>query len=151
MEYKIRSKPNTSEKETLLAEKRFLTKNTDPSYCIASLRNGFLVYASSTAIIRVAHVRVGEDVTESYLLALQASRIRARTESTLRRLHYLKSWKGGIDVYSRYLTNLKSRHLHLPPLAAIWLRPLTTLVYNAYQSSQLLHVCKSLLVFYNDF
>ncbi|KAF1787934.1 hypothetical protein GQ600_15186 [Phytophthora cactorum] len=126
MEYKIRSKPNTSEKETLLAEKRFLTKNTDPSYCIASLRNGFLC------------TRPQQRLFELLMFASE-------------KIHYLKSWKGGIDVYSRYLTNLKSRHLHLPPLAAIWLRPLTTLVYNAYQSSQLLHVCKSLLVFYNDF
>ncbi|KAJ8571418.1 hypothetical protein ON010_g5419 [Phytophthora cinnamomi] len=48
--------------------------------------------------------------------------------------------KGGIDVYSRLLKNAKSRHERLPPLAAIWLRLFMTLIYNAFQPSQLLQV-----------
>ncbi|OWZ09086.1 hypothetical protein PHMEG_00018266 [Phytophthora megakarya] len=48
--------------------------------------------------------------------------------------------KGGIDVYSRYLKTVKARHLHLGPLAAIWMRILITMVYNAYQSMQILQV-----------
>ncbi|OWZ17712.1 hypothetical protein PHMEG_0008312 [Phytophthora megakarya] len=48
--------------------------------------------------------------------------------------------KGGIDVYSRYLKNVKSRHIALPPTAAIVLRICMTLVYNAYQSLQLVEV-----------
>lgn len=48
--------------------------------------------------------------------------------------------KGGIDVYSRYLKNVGARHLHLAPLGAIWLRMFMTLIYNAYQTTQLLRV-----------
>ncbi|KAE9360930.1 hypothetical protein PF008_g1533 [Phytophthora fragariae] len=49
----------------------------------------------------------------------------------------IASWnrvKGGIDVYSRYLKNVKSKHFRLSPTATIWLRMLMSLVYNAHQS-----------------
>jgi len=43
--------------------------------------------------------------------------------------------KGGIDVFSRHLKNLQSKHAKLKPLGAVWLRLLMSLVYNAHQSS----------------
>lgn len=220
LEYKTRTKPNTVEKEMLLAEKwgRFptitLSSVEDSNYfkdlipdqghrsqllhniICASLRSGFLVYASPTAIIRVVHVAVGEDVAESYLLAftsikntcldwiyapenmvpmLSSEELGHCGDMATLKLH-LNLWRaletiiekrgrplsvakhtlptaiatwnrvnGGIDVYSRYLKNVKARHLHLPPLAAIWIRFLMTLVYNAYQSTQLLQVRLSFL------
>ncbi|SPR01327.1 unnamed protein product (mitochondrion) [Plasmodiophora brassicae] len=48
--------------------------------------------------------------------------------------------KGGVDVYSRYLKNLHSRHSSLNPVQAIWLRIVMTLVYNAYQSHTMCQV-----------
>ena len=42
--------------------------------------------------------------------------------------------KSPIDLYSRFLKNVKSQHAHLHPVAAIWLRLLMTTVYNAYQT-----------------
>ncbi|KAE9063417.1 hypothetical protein PF007_g29565 [Phytophthora fragariae] len=53
--------------------------------------------------------------------------------------------KGGIDVYSRFLKNVRARHQHLPPLAAIWIRILMTIVYNAFQSTQLLQTYSFLM------
>ncbi|KUF96203.1 hypothetical protein AM587_10001032 [Phytophthora nicotianae] len=158
---------------------------------IASLRNGFLVYASKTTILRVVHVIVSEDVAEAYLLALSTIKDKCLSwiyspdtplpnfsaeelghcvdTATLKQ--HLSLWralttkvetrgrplpaahqivptviakwnrvKGGIDVYSRYLKNVKARHAHLAPLAVIWLRILMTLAYNAYQTTQLLEV-----------
>ena len=46
--------------------------------------------------------------------------------------------KGGVDVYSRMLKNVKSVHHCMPPGAAIWLRMLMTMVYNGHQSYLLL-------------
>ncbi|ETI39264.1 hypothetical protein F443_15139 [Phytophthora nicotianae P1569] len=153
------------------------------------MRDGFIVYASSTAIIRVVHVVIGDDIVDSYRLAFLKIKeacmgwiytpdapvppftadelghcgdistlkqhlslwriVVAKTEERGGPLpaakHIIPSviaiWnrvKGGIDVYSRYLKNIKPSHEHLPPLAALWLRFLMTLVYNAFQSAQLL-------------
>ncbi|OWY90276.1 hypothetical protein PHMEG_00041674 [Phytophthora megakarya] len=44
--------------------------------------------------------------------------------------------KGGIDIFSRHLKNVQSHHIALPPMAAIWLRVIGTLIFNAYQSHQ---------------
>lgn len=142
-----------------------------------SLRDGFIVYASSTAILRVVHVVIGDDIVDAYRLALRNIKeacmdwiytpnasvqpftvdelghcgdvstlkqhlalwriVEAKTEERGGPLpaakHIIPSviaiWnrvKGGIDVYSRYLKNIKPSHEHLPPLAAIWLRFLMT-------------------------
>ncbi|OWZ06176.1 hypothetical protein PHMEG_00021604, partial [Phytophthora megakarya] len=45
--------------------------------------------------------------------------------------------KGGIDIFSRHLKNVHSHHIALPPMSAIWLRAIGTLIFNAYQSHQL--------------
>ncbi|KAG1705863.1 hypothetical protein DVH05_002427 [Phytophthora capsici] len=154
-----------------------------------SVRDGFIVYASSTAIIRVVHVVIGDDIVDSYRLAflkikeacmdwiytpgapvppftaeelghcgdvstlkqhlalwrIVVAKIEERGGPLPAAKHIIPSviaiWnrvKGGIDVYSRYLKNIKPSHEHLPPLAAIWLRFLMTLIYNAFQSAQLL-------------
>ncbi|ETI54949.1 hypothetical protein F443_02327 [Phytophthora nicotianae P1569] len=58
--------------------------------------------------------------------------------------------KGDIDVYTRFLKNFHARHLHLPPLAAIWIRMLLSIMYNAYQSSKLLQF-KSENMSFNSF
>jgi hypothetical protein len=42
--------------------------------------------------------------------------------------------KGPIDGYSRFQKNVKAQHSHLGPVAAIWLRLIMTMVYNAHQS-----------------
>jgi hypothetical protein len=42
--------------------------------------------------------------------------------------------KGGIDVYSRFLKNLKPSHNQLTVDSAIWIRMIMTFIYNAYQS-----------------
>jgi hypothetical protein len=42
--------------------------------------------------------------------------------------------KGPIDGYSRFQKNVKAQHSHLGPVAAIWLRLIMTMVYNAYHS-----------------
>ncbi|EGZ07972.1 hypothetical protein PHYSODRAFT_319025 [Phytophthora sojae] len=99
------------------------------------VEDGFLIYASQTEIIRVVHVRVGVDVTTTYRAALtvirdahlkwvyeennlQLWRALVRIIDDLCRplppaKHILPSlvgfWnriKGGIDVYSRHLTNV---------------------------------------------
>jgi hypothetical protein len=48
--------------------------------------------------------------------------------------------KGGIDVFSRMLKNCKSVHTSLNPGAAIWLRIVMTMVYNAHQALSLIKV-----------
>ncbi|EGZ08552.1 hypothetical protein PHYSODRAFT_306418 [Phytophthora sojae] len=45
--------------------------------------------------------------------------------------------KGGIDVYPRYLKNVKLSHASLPPISAIVQRIIMTLIYNSFQSLQL--------------
>ena len=45
--------------------------------------------------------------------------------------------KGPIDVYSCFQKNCKSAHFHLGPVGAIWLRLITTCVYNAYHTYNL--------------
>jgi hypothetical protein len=42
--------------------------------------------------------------------------------------------KGGIDVYSRFLKNVKQGHNQLQVNSAIWIRLLMTFVYNTYHS-----------------
>lgn len=42
--------------------------------------------------------------------------------------------KGPIDLYSRFLFNVKARHPQLSPTAVIWLRMIMTCAYNAFMS-----------------
>jgi hypothetical protein len=53
--------------------------------------------------------------------------------------------KGPIDGYSRFQKNVKAQHSHLGPVAAIWLRLIMTMVYNAYHS-YLLSRCEEFLM-----
>jgi len=53
--------------------------------------------------------------------------------------------KGGVDVYSRYLKNIKSFHHSLSPKGAWWVRIWLTLIYNAYQSYKLIHTYEWLM------
>ncbi|KAG1713297.1 hypothetical protein DVH05_001017 [Phytophthora capsici] len=153
------------------------------------VQDGFLVYASSTTIIRVVHVVVEPRVSWTYRAALEAIQkgyftwiygehgtvpqfdsaqlghcidqatleqtlmlwkalvklINDRGEPLPPAKHIIPTlvalWnrvKGGIDVYSRYLKNVKSKHYRLSPTATVWLRMLMTLVYNAHQTFLLL-------------
>lgn len=164
------------------------------SIACSGITHGYLVYASSTYIIRVVHVVVSESASHTYQSALKAIALgymewvytetasipefeteqlghcvdQATLVQTLglwRALvklinerqnplppakHIMPTlialWnrvKGGIDVYSRYLKNVKSKHFRLTPSATIWLRLLMTLVYNAYQSFLLFQVASS--------
>ncbi|EGZ26799.1 hypothetical protein PHYSODRAFT_308431 [Phytophthora sojae] len=144
------------------------------------VRDGFLVYATPTRIIRIVHVYVGDPVAVTYRAALHficEAYMKWVYDDTLvtpyfsltdlghcsrgRPLppakHIIPSlialWnrvKGGIDVYSRYLKNVKSRHTALAPTGAIFLRILMTLIYNAHQSHQLFQVCTQPHPFLND-
>lgn len=158
--------------------------------------DGFLVYATSSSIIRVVHVVVSSSASQTYCSALNAiargymgwvytanSCIpdfdhsqyghcvdQATLQQTLELWKALVNiiderqgplppakhiiptlialWnkvKGGIDVYSRYLKNVKSKHFRLSPTGAIWLRMMMTLVYNAHQSYMLFQVSISVL------
>jgi hypothetical protein len=42
--------------------------------------------------------------------------------------------KGPIDMYSRFLRNVTSKHVKLPARGAVWLRLIMTCVYNGFQS-----------------
>ena len=46
--------------------------------------------------------------------------------------------KGGIDVFSRHLKNVKSNHACLSPYAACWIRLIMAMVYNSHQMHQIL-------------
>ncbi|KAE9190862.1 hypothetical protein PF004_g21779 [Phytophthora fragariae] len=208
MEYKTRTKPRTEEKERRLAARHglFTTVNlmTDGfgglftdlipvvshrlqllhSVVCGGIQDGFIVYASTTSIIRVVHVFVGNRVSWTYRSALKAIQegcmgwiYRSEPVPTFKPqalghcvdqqtlVQTLSLWKaidkmvndrrrplpaakhilpslialwnrviGGIDVYSRFLKNVKAKHFRLSPTGAIWLRMIMTLVYNAYQS-----------------
>jgi hypothetical protein len=47
---------------------------------------------------------------------------------------YNRFQNGPIDGYNRFQNNVKARHSHLGPVAAIWLRLIMTMVCNAYRS-----------------
>jgi hypothetical protein len=53
--------------------------------------------------------------------------------------------KGPIDGYSQFQKNVKAQHSHLGPIAAIWLRLIMKMVYNAYHS-YLLSWCEEFLM-----
>jgi hypothetical protein len=44
--------------------------------------------------------------------------------------------KGGIDVFSRHLKNIKSQHMRMNPYAASWIRLIMAMVYNSHQMHQ---------------
>ena len=53
--------------------------------------------------------------------------------------------KGGIDVFSRNLKNVKSQHQSMNPYAASWIRLLMAMVYNAHQMHQNLQTMNYLM------
>jgi hypothetical protein len=46
--------------------------------------------------------------------------------------------KGGIDVFSRHLKNVKANHSSLSPYAASWIRLIMAMVYNSHQMYQIM-------------
>lgn len=163
----------------------------------ACVRDGYLIYAPQTSILRVVHVVVGDEAAATYRSALtvicgaymswiyndtiavpsfsgrelgycvdfetlsqnldlwralvKIVDVRGRPLSPAKYIipSLVAFWnrvKGGIDVFSRHLKNVKSHHVALPPAAAIWLRIFMFLIYKAYQSFKLFQVSK-LLVF----
>jgi hypothetical protein len=46
--------------------------------------------------------------------------------------------KGGIDVFSRHLKNVKANHSSLSPYAACWIRLIMAMVYNSHQMYQIM-------------
>ncbi|GMF42848.1 unnamed protein product [Phytophthora fragariaefolia] len=209
MEYKTRTTARTVRKEQNLASSHGKFTSVDVtttgfggSHCevipdrshrlqilhnivCGGVQDGFLVYASSSSIIRVIRVAVDCGVSWTYRAALEAIQkgyiswifaenraiphfdsdqlghctdqrtleqnltlwkalvkvVDDRRQPPPPAKHIIPTlialWnriKGGIDVYSRYLKNVKSKHFRLSPTATVWLRTLMSLVYNAQQS-----------------
>eukprot|EP00644_Phytophthora_capsici_P012550 jgi/Phyca11/113073/e_gw1.23.238.1 len=170
------------------------------SIVCGSIQDGFLVYASTSSIIRVVHIKVGDHVSWTYRAALNTIQSRYMAwiydgepvptfashqlghcvdqQTLLQTFHLWKQlvvivnnrrkplpaakhiipslialWnrvKGGIDVYSRFLKNVKAKHCSLSPTGAIWLRMIMTLIYNAYQSYLLFQVCCAVSLQYSS-